>query len=149
MYGLVLEGGGAKGSYHMGAYKAILEEEIEIKAIAGTSIGALNGAMIVQGDFELGLELWNEISYTDVIEENDLEIEKLLNSKLNLEDLKLLAKKLLSLITDKGFDITPFKQLLNEYIDEDKIRASSMDFGMVAVNLTDFIPIKTFIDISL
>lgn len=29
MYGLVLEGGGAKGSYHAGAYKAILEEGIE------------------------------------------------------------------------------------------------------------------------
>ncbi|HMM69555.1 MAG TPA: patatin-like phospholipase family protein, partial [Gudongella oleilytica] len=53
MYGLVLEGGGAKGSYHVGVYKALLEEGIPIGGVAGTSIGALNGAMIVQGDFEI------------------------------------------------------------------------------------------------
>ena len=47
MYGLVLEGGGARGAYHIGVYKAILEEGIEIGGITGTSIGALNGAMIV------------------------------------------------------------------------------------------------------
>lgn len=146
MYGLVLEGGGAKGSYHMGVYKAILEEEIEISAIAGTSIGALNGAMIAQGDFELGLRLWNEISYTDVIEANEMEIKQLLNSKLNLEDLKLIGRKIISVITEKGFDITPFKKLLNDSIDEEKIRNSPIDFGMVAVNLTDFIPIKVFVE---
>ena len=58
MYGLVLEGGGARGAYHIGVYKAILEEGIEIGGITGTSIGALNGAMIVQGDYEICYELW-------------------------------------------------------------------------------------------
>ena len=48
MIGLVLEGGGARGSYHIGAYRAIMEEGIEINGITGTSIGALNGAMIVR-----------------------------------------------------------------------------------------------------
>ncbi len=43
MIGLVLEGGGAKGSYHVGAYKAILDEGIEIQGVTGTSAGALNG----------------------------------------------------------------------------------------------------------
>lgn len=62
MYGLVLEGGGAKGSYHIGAYKAIKEMGIEIKGIAGTSVGALNGALITQGDFERAYDLWESIS---------------------------------------------------------------------------------------
>ena len=43
MYGLVLEGGGARGSYHVGVYKALNEAGIELKGIVGTSIGALNG----------------------------------------------------------------------------------------------------------
>ena len=58
MYGLVLEGGGAKGAYHVGAYKAIRELNIEIGGIAGTSIGAINGAMMVQGDYELLEKVW-------------------------------------------------------------------------------------------
>lgn len=146
MYGLVLEGGGAKGAYHMGVYKAILEEDIEIRAVAGTSIGAINGAMIVQGDYELGLELWNKISYNYIIQTNEDEINDIINSKLNLEDLKYIVKKLRSLISDRGFDIGPLKDMLKKYIDEDKIRKSPMEFGVVTVNLTDLTPLEVFVE---
>lgn len=146
MYGLVLEGGGAKGAYHMGAYRAILEEGIEIKGVAGTSIGALNGAMIVQGDYEKCCELWNDISYSMIINANDEEIERLRGLKLNKEDLRFLAEKIKTVVSDRGFDITPFKNLLNAYIDEDRIRSSNMDFGIVTINLTDFRPMELFIE---
>ncbi len=146
MYGLVLEGGGARGSYHMGAYKAIKAEGLEIGAIAGTSIGAINGAMIVQGDFERALELWQDISYSMVIDANDEEIERLKNKKLDRNDLRLLSDKLKAVINDRGFDITPLKELLNQYIDEDRIRASNMDFGLVTVNLSDLKNIEIFKD---
>lgn len=146
MYGLVLEGGGAKGAYHMGVYKAILEEDIEIRAVAGTSIGAINGAMIVQGDYELGLELWNKISYNYIIQTNEDEINDIINSKLNLEDLKYIVKKLRTLIYDRGFDIGPLKDMLKKYIDEDKIRKSPMEFGVVTVNLTDLTPLEVFVE---
>ena len=58
MYGLVLEGGGAKGAYHVGAFKALKELGIEIGGIAGSSIGAINGAMMVQGNYELLEKVW-------------------------------------------------------------------------------------------
>ena len=54
MYGLVLEGGGARGSYQIGVYKALLEMNIPIKAVTGTSVGALNGALIAQGKISVG-----------------------------------------------------------------------------------------------
>jgi NTE family protein len=144
MYGLVLEGGGARGSYHIGAYKAILEEGLEIKGIAGTSIGALNGAMIVQGDYEKCYEIWQDLTYSMIIDANDEEMHRLRQLKLDKEDLLLLSEKMKTVIRDRGFDITPFKDLLNTYIDEDKIRNSKMDFAMVTVNLTDLKPIKIF-----
>ncbi len=43
-YGVVLEGGGAKGAYQIGVWKALLEYGVKIKAVAGVSVGALNGA---------------------------------------------------------------------------------------------------------
>lgn len=144
MYGLVLEGGGAKGAYHIGAYKAIMEEGLEIGGVAGTSIGAINAAMIVQGDYEEAYRLWNDLKYSMVINANDEEMHRLRKLKLSKSDLRLLADKIKEVITDRGFDITPFKNLLNTYIDEEKIRNSSMDFGMVTINLTDFKPIKVF-----
>lgn len=77
MYGVVLEGGGARGAYQIGVYKALIEEGIEVGGIAGTSVGALNGAVLVQGDFEKAYELWYDISYSKVIKAEDEEIEKL------------------------------------------------------------------------
>ena len=51
-YGLILAGGGAKGAYQIGAWKAMRELNIEFEAIAGASVGAINGAMIAQGDLD-------------------------------------------------------------------------------------------------
>lgn len=144
MYGLVLEGGGARGSYHIGVYKAILEEGIEISGITGTSIGALNGAMIVQGDYEKCYELWHELNYSMLIDSNDYEMERLKGLKINREDLSFLANNLKAVISDRGFDIKPFKNMLDIYIDEEKIRNSKLDFGIVTVNLTDMKSIEIF-----
>lgn len=44
--GLVLQGGGALGSYQAGVYEALAEREIEPTWIAGISIGAINSAII-------------------------------------------------------------------------------------------------------
>ena len=46
MLGLALEGGGAKGSYEIGAYIALKELGFKFDAVAGTSIGSLNAAFI-------------------------------------------------------------------------------------------------------
>lgn len=46
---LVLSGGGAKGLAHIGVIKALEENEIPIDYIAGTSIGAIVGAMYAAG----------------------------------------------------------------------------------------------------
>ena len=51
-YGLVLEGGGAKGAYQIGAWRALKEAGVKIKGVAGTSVGALNGALICMDDYE-------------------------------------------------------------------------------------------------
>lgn len=144
MHGVVLEGGGAKGAYHIGAYKAILENEFDIGAIVGTSVGAINGAMIAQGDFDKAYELWKNVNYTDIIKANEEEINRLKELRLNKEDLSILLKKLREIIQDGGFDITPLKNLLDQYIDEDKIRKSNMDYGLVTVNISDLKPLKLF-----
>jgi len=42
--GLVLSAGGAKGAYQLGCWRAFVERGISFAAVAGSSIGALNGA---------------------------------------------------------------------------------------------------------
>ena len=48
---LVLQGGGALGSYQAGAYQALCRHDFEPAWIAGISIGAINAA----ATFQLGL----------------------------------------------------------------------------------------------
>ena len=43
---LVLQGGGALGAYQVGVYEALHEAGIEPQWVIGTSIGAINGAII-------------------------------------------------------------------------------------------------------
>ena len=48
-YGLVLAGGGVRGAYQIGVWKALKELKIKVSAVSGVSIGAVNGALFVQG----------------------------------------------------------------------------------------------------
>ena len=49
-YAIALEGGGAKGAYEIGAWKALEEAGIKYNAVSGTSVGALNGALMAMRD---------------------------------------------------------------------------------------------------
>ena len=51
-YGLVFDGGGARGAYQIGAWRALSEAGVKVSAVAGTSVGALNGALVCMGDLE-------------------------------------------------------------------------------------------------
>lgn len=140
-FGVVLGGGGAKGGYEIGVWKALRELEIEIEAVAGTSVGALNGALMVQGDFERAYQVWTSISMEDVINiENEI-------AAVN-EDIKsraiFLVDSVRSMISSGGLDVAPLKKMLGEVVDEEKIRESSMDFGMVTFSLTDRKPVSVF-----
>ncbi len=146
MYGLVLEGGGARGAYHIGAYKALIEEGIEVSGVAGTSVGALNGAMIIQGDYKKAYDLWYNISYSKIIVADDDLIKKIKQQDLDKKHLTLLIEKTKYFLTEKGFDISPLKETLIENIDEEKIRNSGKDFGMVTISLTDLQPVEIFIE---
>src|SRR3982074_322345 len=63
---LVLQGGGAPGSYQAGAYQALCRCNFEPEWIAGISIGAINAAMIAgnaPGKRETRLkEFWEMVS---------------------------------------------------------------------------------------
>ena len=67
-YGLVLEGGGAKGAYQIGAWRALKEAGVRIRGVAGTSVGALNGALICMDDLEQAEKLWKTIAYSKVMD---------------------------------------------------------------------------------
>ena len=94
MLGLALEGGGARGAYHIGAMQACMEEGLSFGAIAGTSIGAINGAMFAQGDYAVARELWLEITSADLFSEEESHFLAMISrGKLSLEGLSYFREK--------------------------------------------------------
>ncbi len=144
MTGLALEGGGARGAYHMGAVKALYELGHKPNAVAGTSIGALNGAFIVQGDMDTACGLWEDMNPSLVFDVDDEMMEKLRGKELDRETWSYFAGKVRDLIKNKGLSTTKIRQLLELYIDEGKVRRSKMDLGIVTVSLSDRKPLELF-----
>ncbi|RJE48725.1 MULTISPECIES: patatin-like phospholipase family protein [unclassified Dehalobacter] len=146
MYGLVLEGGGAKGAYQIGACKAMRELGISYGAVAGTSIGALNGAMIVQDELDKAYELWYEMSPSKVFDIEEVRLEELKKLDISHDGLLYYMKKAKEIASSKGLDITFIRKLLQEIVDEDKLRESKMLFGFTTVSLSDMKPMEFFLE---
>lgn len=69
-WGLVLSGGGAKGAYQIGVWKAMKELNMEpwVEGISGASIGAINSALFACGDYEKAKEAWSQINMLSVFD---------------------------------------------------------------------------------
>lgn len=68
MVGLVLAGGGAKGAYQIGCWKALRAcGLLHFGAIAGTSVGALNAVLVAQDDYDKAESIWYNMSFSRVL----------------------------------------------------------------------------------
>lgn len=146
-YALVLEGGGARGAYQIGAYKALKEEGYEFKAVIGTSIGAINAALIAQGDEEKLEELWRNLSFDDLINVDNNKVQDLIvNKNITKDNLSEITKVTTDALKSLGINTDKERELLERYVDEEKIRKSRIRFGLVTFNLSDFKAEKLFIE---
>ncbi len=134
---LVLAGGGAKGSYQIGAWKALKEIGYTFDIVAGTSVGALNAAIVTTDEFDVAEELWTKITTDRVL---DLEIyEDLTTEEGTWEATKQL---LLKAVRDKCIDQTPLYELLKSVVDVDRVYASPVNMGLVTTKWPEFKPLR-------
>ena len=119
---LVLAGGGARGSYQVGVWRALMELDWHPQIITGTSVGSLNGAMFVLDQYETARDMWLAIRSKDVMElpEEDA-------------DLSALHQFLRSVVKAGGMDVTPLEEIVERVLDEDALRAAPIRFGLVTV----------------
>ncbi len=146
MNGLVLEGGGAKGSFQIGAWKALKELGVEIQGVSGTSVGALNGAIIAQDEFEKCYDIWYNMSPSRIVNIDDNILERLMKFDITPENVHYMVGQVKKILGSRGFDISPLKSLLKEFICEDTIRGSKKDLGIVTVSLSELRPLELFIE---
>ena len=105
MIGLALEGGGVRGSYQAGAYIAFLECNIKIDGVCGTSIGALNGAIIASGRGSDLPSIWRNNNMATLFGFSKEYVEAINENKVNFKYLKSLFLNIVSILMNKGIEL--------------------------------------------
>ena len=142
--GLVLEGGGARGAYQIGAVGVFFENATTFGGVAGSSIGALNGAMIAQGDWEKCMQWWQKISLSQLFDIDEDILHDMLYLKLDFKKIGPMRAALHTFFEKRGLDTTKIRSILTEIFDEKKLRNSPVEFGMVTLKMNRMKPIELF-----
>lgn len=135
---LVFSGGGSRGAYEIGVWQALEEAGPRFHMCFGTSIGAINAALFLQGDRELAARLWDEIAAHGLLRgsrDEGAQVERMFGRKREVLPFLLEHARQLRL------DIAPLEALLRENLREGRVRASGMDFGLVAVKFPTLAPV--------
>lgn len=132
--GLVLTGGGAKGAYQVGALRYLAEQGLSPQIIAGTSIGALNGAVLASHDcFSDGIDhldrLWEQLGKAQILRPNTSKILQTLSyaTQTSIPKFSSWTRDFLEfqgLLQDHTtiFDSEPIERFLKEAIDPERLR---------------------------
>jgi len=136
-YCLVLSGGGSKGVYHIGVSRALRELGVPVHAYVGNSIGSLIAAFLVQGLYNELEELGATIGLDSILDIGSGTGQPGVGKVGIIAKLKKVSR---SIASKGGLDTSPLRSLLERHIDEQAIRASGVDFGVMTVNVSDLAP---------
>ena len=132
--GLVLAGGGAKGSYQVGVYQALMELGWLPDVITGASVGSLNAALFVMGKVNEAADLWRSLDNHGVLE---------LPEGKTPEELR---DFLLETLRGGGLNTEPLGQTIDQYMDENAIRASHIKYGLVITEMNTLRSVQCTLD---
>lgn len=139
--GLVLSGGGGKGAYELGVWKALKEIGIAdyIDAFSGTSIGAFNSILFAQDDIESAEMLWDEVTMDKLVPISKFELLKkgvgLVIGGKNIN----LAKKFMSEKLEEGASTKEgATEIIEKYLDINKVKNRNKICYAAATQLPDF-----------
>lgn len=133
---LVLQGGGALGAYQWGAIQA-LESQSDFKPciVTGVSIGAVNAAVYLSGGVPALEKLWKTVEMETIpfIPQSwQAKNSKIANPSMYFTN----PAYLLSPLTAKSlYDLAPFRELLHQLIDIDKLNSLSAKLVVETVNV--------------
>ena len=122
---LVLSGGGSRGAYQIGAWRALEELGWEFDMVVGVSVGSLNGSMVAQGERFLAETLWRQLETDHIFD---------VNKNATTADFAL------EFIKQGGAGTDRLKEFIDTHLDEDKIRKSKIDFGLLTVEFPSLKP---------
>ena len=129
---LVLSGGGAKGGYEIGVWKAFRRLGINFDIVTGTSVGALNGVLMVQNDFFTAYKLWSFMNYKKVM---DIEIKGKYSTPRGRNEI---IYKYTKRVIKGGIEMNPLRSIVDKLWNENKYYNSKISYGLVTTYFPSF-----------
>ncbi len=129
---IVLAGGGAKGGYEMGVWKALRHLNINYDIVTGTSVGSLTGVLMAQDDYHKAFKTWYYMDYKKVM---DIEINGKFKTKKGKEEI---LKKYAKGASHGGYEMKGLEKVIDGALDEDKLFSSNIDYGLVTTYFPSF-----------
>jgi len=133
---LVLSGGGAKGAYQIGVAKALKRLNINYDIVTGTSVGSLNGLLLVQKDLRKAIKLWKKMNFNFVFDKEVLD--KFNNAKSTLDMLAMFSINSFK----GGMSVNNLEKAIRKNINIKRFFHSKIDFGLSTYNLTQNVAVK-------
>ena len=127
MRAVVLSGGGSKGTYQIGVWKALKKLHIKYDIVTGTSVGSLNAAFMTQNTYKKALKLYKHTNMYTLFGED------IKRPKNNRELFKIYSSNL----KNGGMDVTNFRKRIEENLNIKKFYKSKTKFALVTYNKTD------------
>jgi NTE family protein len=141
---LVLAGGGSRGAYQIGVWRALRELGISFAVVTGSSVGALNGAMMAQGDYETAESLWLSLYTADVVDYPDFPRE--VDYSKNGWEGDVWKPFIRRAVASEGADFAPLEKLIRKQVEESRVRHSDIRFGLVTVEYPSMKAVELGID---
>lgn len=139
--GLVLAGGGGKGAYELGVWKALDELKLTkyITVFSGTSIGAFNSVLFAMNDMKKADELWEEVTMDKLVPISKSElIKRGIGLYIGGKNLQL-AKKFLNYKLEHGAIANDGAiEVVEKYLDFNKIKENNKICYAACTKLSDF-----------
>lgn len=139
-YAIALEGGGAKGGYEIGVWRALDEAGVKYNAVSGTSVGALNGALMAMRDLPRAEAAWNDMRLSKVIEldeEQEENLSRAFSGDIEPGDARRLIPEAWEIIKNRGLDVAPLRAWVREVVDAGRVKRSDVQLFIATVSLTD------------
>lgn len=139
--GLVLSGGGGKGAYELGVWKAIKELGLDkyVTAVSGASIGAMNAVLFAQDDYDKALEMWKEATLEKFLPINNKQlIKKGVTLAIGSKTLEAVRRHMPKLLEQGDVPKDGAIEMITKYLDFNKLKESKVSCYVSCTETTEF-----------
>ena len=139
--GLVLSGGGGKGAYELGVWKALKELKLDkyIDVFSGTSIGAFNAVLFAQDNIEAAEALWDEVTMDKIVPISKFELlKKGIGLFIGSKNINFAKKYLNQKIYEGAVSKDGAKEIIDKYLDIEAVKKNKKICYAACTELPDF-----------